>query len=159
MDAMELRPTRAVLLGIFTKPQKKRLRQFSFLRRKISPGRMCLARHRDFAQFADPAGLARLGHYAVDQLGRPYDHYEIARIAARITMSQLCQPTECQDLLEAWSEAGPERDRAFICSEYVWECYRSLGLELAHDARGFIAPKDFAAAEAIECLATLRPSL
>jgi uncharacterized protein YycO len=114
------------------------------------PGTMRIARHQDFASHATPAGLARLGHYAIDQLGRPYDAYEIAKIAARITLASLT------NLTLPLSPAPPlERDREYICSEYAWECYRAAGLELPYDSRGFVAPKDFADNTAIAWLGEL----
>lgn len=73
------------------------------------PGTMRIARHQDFASHATPAGLARLGHYAIDQLGRPYDAYEIAKIAARITLASLT------NLTLPLSPAPPlERDREYM---------------------------------------------
>jgi len=119
------------------------------------PGTLRIARHRGFAAHATPAGLARLGHYAVDQLGTPYDHYEIAKIAARITLTQLAEPDAHQSQLDAWKAEGLERDREYICSEYAWECYRAAGLELPYDPRGFVAPKDFVDNADIEWLGEL----
>ena len=120
------------------------------------PGRMCLARHRDFATRATAEGLAQLGHYAVDQLGYPYDNYEIAKIAAPITTPYLLDATDRAAQIEDWQAEGLERDREFICSEYVWECYQALGLDIAHDPRGFIAPKDFAVDPKVKCLGVLK---
>ncbi len=114
------------------------------------PGQMCLARHADFESQASPEGLARLGRYAVDQLGRPYDAYEIAKIAARITLTSLTAtpPSPPRSL-------PLERDREYICSELVWECYQRLGIEIPHDPLGFVAPKNFATDPKIECLSVL----
>lgn len=121
------------------------------------PGQMCLARHTGFEALANPAGLARLGHYAVDQLGTPYDNQMIAKIAARITLASLTNltATPAQPPLSLPPSLPLDRDREYICSEYAWECYQSLGLDIPHDSRGFIAPSDFACDPKIECLGVL----
>ena len=119
------------------------------------PGRMCLARHQDFEASATPAGLAKLGHYAVDQLGYPYDNYEIAKIAARITTARWLDKPARDAALAEWQEAGLQRDKEYICLEYAWECYRALGIDIAHDPRGFVTPRDFAEDLKVEIMATL----
>jgi uncharacterized protein YycO len=141
-------------VGVRTVPLSKYLRDYDS-RGNPYPGRMCLARHADFESKASPAGLARLGHYAVDQLGYPYDNQMIAKIAARITLSGWLDPTAREAAFAEWSDAGLERDSEYICSEYAWECYQSLGLDIPHDPRGFVAPADFASAEAVELLGLL----
>ena len=109
---------------------------------------MCLARHADFEARSNPADLARFGHFAVDQLGYPYDNQMIAKIAARITLTQwLDAPARAKAL---------DRDREYICSEYVWECYQTLGIDIPHDPRGFVTPADFANDPKIEVLGALR---
>ena len=46
--------------------------------------------------------------------------------------------------------------REYICSEYVFECYKTLGIEIEHDRRGFVAPADFARATDVELVAVLK---
>jgi uncharacterized protein YycO len=48
--------------------------------------------------------------------------------------------------------SDPARDDTYICSEYVWECFHAAGIDIAHDVRGFIAPRDFADDPAIHGL-------
>ena len=140
-------------VGVRTVPLSKYLSDYDS-RGNRYPGRMCLARHRDFADCAED--LARFGHFAVDQLGYPYDNQMVAKIAARITMTHLLDPSEREAQLAAWQTEDLERDREYICSELVWECYQRLGIDITHDSRGFIAPKDFAEAPKVECLGVLK---
>ncbi len=88
------------------------------------------------------------GKFAVDLFGYPYDKDEIAKIAARIMTSHF--PFTSRD------RRALRRDREYICSEYVWECYQRLGIRIAYDSRGFIAPADFAKANAVKLLAVLK---
>ena len=96
---------------------------------------------------ADGRALQRLSKFAVDLFGYPYDRAEVARIAARIVASKLKSPR-----LPA---RAVKRDREYICSEYVWECYRSLGISIDYDRRGFIAPADFAKAKGVRLTAVI----
>lgn len=95
-----------------------------------------------------PAKLKQFGQFAVNLFGYPYDKDEIAKIAARIAASYL--PFSDKD------KKALKRDREYICSEYVWECYKELGIEIEHDPRGFIAPADFAKAKKVTLQAVLR---
>ncbi|MEW6501880.1 MAG: hypothetical protein ACOY8P_07290 [Thermodesulfobacteriota bacterium] len=47
-------------------------------------------------------------------------------------------------------------DREYICSEYAYECYRSIGITIEHDPRGFVAPADFARSKEVSLVAVLR---
>jgi hypothetical protein len=120
------------------------------------PGQMCLARHAECTAHVSPDALARLGHFAVDHFGYPYDRQMIAKIAARITLPQLVDDSDRQALLDDWQSAGLERDREYICSEYAWECFQTLGLDIPHDPRGFVTPADFACAPQIQSLGVIR---
>ncbi|MEM9603518.1 MAG: YiiX/YebB-like N1pC/P60 family cysteine hydrolase [Pseudomonadota bacterium] len=60
----------------------------------------------------------------VDELTRPYDRDEITRIAARIALKI----------------GRYRRDREYICSELVYECFKNAGWQFSFDARGFISP-------------------
>lgn len=99
-------------------------------------GRLALARHADFAARLTPDSLKKMSQFAVDRLSYPYDEEEIARITARIIGAFL-----------DFSPGEIARDNEFICSEYVYECYRRIGIDIPYDPRGFIAPADFARAE------------
>jgi hypothetical protein len=141
-------------VGVRAVPLTKYLRDYD-LQGNPYPGRMCLARHADFASRATPTGLAKLGHYAVDQFGYPYDNQIIAKIAARITLTHWLDPTARDAAHADWSSTPIKRDRDYICSEYVWECYQTLGIEIPHDQRGFVTPADFANDPKLACLAVL----
>ena len=62
-----------------------------------------------------------------------YDRDEIAKIAARIGMS-----------LFGLKKKEVKRDREYICSEYAWECYNSVGIKIPYNRKGFVSPADFA---------------
>jgi len=68
-------------------------------------------------------GLARCG---ADELTRPYDKDEIAAIIARIA---LCR-------------GKPKRDREYIFSELVHECFANVGKTFACNDKGFFSPED-----------------
>lgn len=69
------------------------------------------------------APLARKG---VDELTRPYDKDEIARILARVVLG-----------------AGKMvQDQEYICSELVYECFADLGIVLNVNPKGFVSPED-----------------
>jgi hypothetical protein len=63
--------------------------------------------------------------FGMDLLTRPYDNFEILRIAARI----------------AFRIGRRTRDRKFICSELVDECYRATGVRFAR-RDNYISPDD-----------------
>lgn len=95
-------------------------------------GDLLIGRHADF----DPdRHMNPMAAFAVDLLSYPYDGDEKLRIAARIGMSAVGMSR---------SEAALKRDREFICSEFVWECLASVGIDVEGDRKGFIAPADFA---------------
>lgn len=102
-------------------------------------GKLVIARHYDFQE----KSIAHLSRKAVDLLGHNYDKREILRIASRIIKSVLVPPEECLPL---------PTDNQYICSEYVYECYKSIGLNIQHNCGGFISPADFAANEQINAV-------
>ena len=112
------------------------------------PGGVAVARHSHFAARATGAKLRRFGQFAVQLFGYPYDRGEIAKIAARVAASRLP--------FSRMEKSALRRDREFICSEYVWECYRDVGIRIAYDKRGFVAPADFAKADEVQLLAVLQ---
>ncbi|VEB34083.1 Uncharacterized distant relative of cell wall-associated hydrolases [Legionella sainthelensi] len=95
------------------------------------PGKIMLARYQDFPINS----FSNLSKQAVDLLGYPYNTEEILRIAARIGMNAF-----------GFDKTSPEviSSHAFICSEYVYTCYKSVGITIDYNQEGFIAPADFA---------------
>jgi len=63
--------------------------------------------------------------FGMDLLTKPYDNFEILRIAARI----------------AFRIGRRFQDRKFICSELVDECYRAAGVRFARQDN-YISPED-----------------
>lgn len=107
-------------IGVRFAPLSKYLTDY----RKGKPyrGRVALARCSDIrAKNIDD--LARCG---VNELTRPYDNSEIAKIIARIALGR----------------GKPKRDREYICSELVHECFANAGKEFAYNPKGFISPED-----------------
>jgi len=105
-------------------------------------GKILIARHSDF----EHVYIKDLAKCAVDLLGHKYDAREIAKITMRIALSKLSDDNECN---------YPEHDNAYICSEYAYECYTSLGVYVNHDCRGFVAPADFAKTEEVNAVFSL----
>ena len=134
-------------LGVRTVPLSKYLTDYDS-KGNPYPGRLLIARHDDFKTRASPGKLRKFGQFAVDLFGYPYDKDEIAKIAARIAGSYL--PFSSAD------RKALRRDREYICSEYVWECYKSMGIRIEHDKKGFIAPADFARAREVKLQAVLK---
>lgn len=83
-------------------------------------GRAVLARCKDLST-ATVAGLPRFG---IDELTQPCDKGEVAKVLARITLGR------------------KERDREYICSDLVYECFSHAGKALAYNPSGFISPED-----------------
>lgn len=108
------------------------------------PGRLLLARHANFPA-AEPGRLREITQFAVDLFGHSYDKEEIVRILSLIG----------RDWLGLSDVAGMERDRKYICSEYVWECYNNLGISIARGNRGYVAPRDFAADSRVRAVAEI----
>ena len=108
------------------------------------PGKLLIARHAGFTR-VDQKKLTSMSRFAVGLFGYPYDRDEIVRIAARIGKS-----------LFGFESSDVRRDREYICSEYAWECFKRVGIEVPYDARGFIAPADFARDRHIKAIAAIR---
>lgn len=134
-------------LGVRTVPLRKYLTDYDS-KGTPYPGGLVVARHKAFAAMADKEKLRKFGKFAVDLFGYPYDTDEIAKIAARIAASYI--PFTNKD------KKALKRDREYICSEYVWECYKVLGIRIEHNKIGFIAPADFAKAKEVNLLAVLK---
>ena len=115
------------------------------------PGGIVVGRHADFRGAASPAALRRLGRFAVNLLGYPYDGSEIAKIAARIMATAIEFPAGDRKLLR--------RDREFICSEYIDELFRCVDIKLNHDGRCFISPASIAADPLVSLQAVLKRAI
>ena len=74
----------------------------------------------------DASIISKLAAFGIDELTRPYDKNEIATIVARIALGI----------------GKKEKDREYICSELVYECFAHAGIEFAYDERGFISPEN-----------------
>jgi len=74
----------------------------------------------------DRKSLEKIAAFGTDQLTRAYDRGEIMDIAARIALGY----------------PRPKRDRAYICSELVHECFARAGRAFGYDRRGFISPEN-----------------
>ena len=85
-------------------------------------GRAVVARCADVT----PQTVLSLSTFGIDELTQPYDKDEIAKIMARITLGI----------------GKKERDREYICSELVYECFSHAGKEFAYNPKGFISPED-----------------
>jgi hypothetical protein len=96
-------------------------------------GCLAIARHQNFATQATPTKLRAMAQFALDRFARPYDEEEIARITARIVGSFI-----------GFKKGEIKRNEEYICFEYMFECYKQLGLNIAYDKRGFVAPADIA---------------
>lgn len=134
-------------LGVRTVPLSKYLTDYNN-KGNAYPGGVAIARHRDFATKATEARMKKFGQFAVDLFGYPYDKDEIVKIAARISTSFLPFTRAEKKALKP--------DREYICSEYAWECYRSVGIQIQHDRRGFVAPADFVQAREVDLQAVLK---
>ena len=134
-------------LGVRTVPLSKYLNDYDSEGHPY-PGGLILARHQDFQAKAKAKALARFGQFAVDLFGYPYDKDEIAKIAARIMASHI--PFSAKD------KKALAPDREYICSEYAYECYKSIGIEIDYDSRGFVAPADFARTQEVSLVAVLQ---
>ncbi|MCW5632412.1 MAG: hypothetical protein KIT17_03680 [Rubrivivax sp.] len=108
-------------IGVRLVPLSKYLRDYHGRRRpyrgQIVVGRM--------APELSPEQARTAVSYGMDLLTRPYDNWEIVRIALRI-LFRVSRRT---------------RDRKFICSELVDECFRAAGLRFARPDN-YISPDD-----------------
>ncbi|VEB35806.1 YiiX/YebB-like N1pC/P60 family cysteine hydrolase [Legionella cherrii] len=117
-------------IGVRTVPLSSYVRNYNGSG-KGYPGRLMVAGYQDFPTNS----LTNLSKQAVDLLGYPYNTEEILKIAARIGMDAF-----------GFDNTSPEvtSPHAFICSEYVAICYKSVGITIDYNQDGFIAPADFA---------------
>lgn len=110
------------------------------------PGSILLARHAATDRLVDGDELKRMAGFGIDRLGDKFAGWDMIWIAVRIAIGRL-------NIRLPRARAS---DNVFICSEYVDVCYRSAGVKIAWDGRGFIAPADFARDPAVEPVAHVR---
>lgn len=101
------------------------------------PGKVMLARHAGIAA----KQMAKFSRAAINFLGYPYGTDEIVRIATRISMHALG--------LHAL-EPEHSKKREFICSEYAYACFQSIGVHIGQERDGFITPADFACSKEVK---------
>ncbi len=103
------------------------------------PGTVSVARHNNLGE------LHKMFYWAGNHLGYNYDRAEIARIIAKIMASKTSA---------RYGKA--KRNEAYICSEFVYECFKQIGIGFEYDKRGFIAPKDIAKNKNVKLLFELK---
>ena len=108
-------------IGVRLVPISKYLRDYHGRRRPYR-GQMVVARVNPV--LGDEQVRNAVSH-GMDLLTKPYDNFEILRIAARI----------------AFRVGRRTQDRKFICSELVDECYRAAGVKFKR-RDNFISPDD-----------------
>lgn len=108
-------------IGVRLVPMSKYLRDYHGRRRPYR-GQIVTAR---IEPPVDEALLRRAISHGMDELTRPYDNFEILRIAVRIALRI----------------SRRSRDRKYICSELVEECYRRAGVRF-NLQDNFISPMD-----------------
>lgn len=107
-------------MGVRFAPLSKYLQDYAD--GKPYDGRCVIARCSEMTD-ALSRGVASFG---IEELTRPYDKEEIGRILARISLG-----------------LGKRRDdREYICSELVYECYKSAGITFSYNKNDFISPDD-----------------
>ena len=107
-------------MGVRFAPLSKYLKDYE--NGKPYKGQAVLARCKDVTSET----IGGLSTFGIDELTQPYDKDEIAKIMARITLGI----------------GRKERDREYICSELVYECFARAGKEFAYNPKGFISPED-----------------
>lgn len=115
-------------MGVRFAPLSKYLRNYE--KGRPYRGRAAIARCNDIT----PDMVRRLSAFGIDELTRPYDTDEIANVLARITLGK----------------ARRKRDREYICSELVYECFAHANREFRYNRRGFISPQDIWRDEQVE---------
>jgi hypothetical protein len=111
------------------------------------PGKLLVARHRDFPHPADPMLVRRITEFAIDRLGYPYASHELVKIGLRIAAGLAGQTLP----------GTLEPQNAYVCSEYVAKCFAAMGIELAPDKEGFMAPADIANDPKVDAVLSLCP--
>lgn len=123
-------------IGVRTIPLSNYIRDYN-ASGKGYPGKVMLARHSGIKI----KNIAQFSRLAINFLGYPYGTDEIVRIATRISMHALG--------LHAL-EPEHSHKREFICSEYAYACFKSIGVPITQQRLGFITPDDFASSREVK---------
>ncbi|MBE2257229.1 MAG: hypothetical protein H6942_02350 [Candidatus Accumulibacter sp.] len=110
-----------IAIGVRLVPLSKYLRDYHG-RNKPYKGHIVIAR---IAPDADDGKLKTAISFGMDELTRPYDNWEICRIAMRILFRR----------------GRKNRDRKYICSELVYEAFRRADVSFRFN-RNSISPDD-----------------
>jgi cell wall-associated NlpC family hydrolase len=109
------------MIGVRIAPLSKYLKDYHG-RRKPYRGRMFVAR---LEPEVPPEAMKKAVSFGMDQLTKPYDNWEILRVAIRILLGV----------------GRKSRDRKYICSELVYEAFHKAGIEFQYSNRS-ISPDD-----------------
>jgi len=107
-------------MGVRFAPLSKYLKNYE--KNKPYKGKIVLARCSD----VNDSVVNKLAQTGIDELTMPYDKDEIAKIMARVILNR-----------GKW-----KKDREYICSELVYECFLKAGKVFKKDRRGFISPEN-----------------
>ncbi len=116
-------------IGVRTVPLSSYLFNYNGSRKGYN-GDLMISRHNGM----ENANIHNLSRKAIDLLGHQYDTKEVMRITAKIATSMFKDSLFCD---------VPETDDAYICSEYVNECFKSIGINIETEC-GYIIPDNFA---------------
>jgi len=110
-------------------------------------GGLLVLRHPDLPETIAPEKLKAMTQFALDRVGYPYSQDELDQIMIRIGLALAGQIVT--------GRLDPQNQ--FICSEYVAKCLDTIGIEIAVDKEGYIAPADIANDPKILGLYSLKP--
>lgn len=105
-------------MGVRFAPLSKYLKDYE--NNKPYKGRVILARCKA------KTSIEPMVSFGIDELTKPYDKDEIAKILARVILGR----------------GKKSRDREYICSELVYECFTRAGKDFPFNPKGFISPED-----------------
>ena len=97
-------------------------------------GKLLVLRHREFPDPPAPTKLRLMTQFALDRVGFPYSLSELSQIEQRIILGMAGKIIM----------GRPTQENQFLCAEYVAKCFEVMGIRLAPDREGFIAPADIA---------------
>ncbi len=96
--------------------------------------KLVVVRHKLMPDPLTPAMVSDMTRFGLDHLGYPYNPDELIKIAARIALG----------LAGITLHGHLKPINSYICSEFVAKCYESVGVTLAPDVGGYMAPSDIA---------------
>ncbi len=79
--------------------------------------------------------MEKLYHKAFSLTGELYSKEDIFKIGTRIALSKIG--------IHENGDVMPPNNH-YICSEYVYACFKAININLPYDPLGFIAPSDIA---------------